>query len=245
MMSNKTKNLIYALIAILIVMATGTVGYTILEKLTLLDALYFTVVTMSSIGYGDIHPTTPESKIFTIFIILTGLTLLFYLVSALVSSFVEVSLWDVLKVRKMIERRKKMKDHVILCGYGDIGVLIAKGFGAENLVIVDKDEQKYNEIIQGEYVGVHGDSTHSAVLESAGVRDAKAMIIALDTDADAVYTILTAKELNPGIKVYVRANESGSSSKMRRAGADYVICLPAVGSNELLKAMGIKPINAC
>ncbi|MBN2014774.1 MAG: potassium channel family protein [Candidatus Altiarchaeota archaeon] len=239
-MRTKTKNLFYAVILIFLVVVVGTIGYTQLEGLNLVDALYFTIVTVSSVGYGDIKPSTPESKIFTIFLILTGLILLFYLVSALVSSLVEVSLLDILRFRRIRERLRKMKNHVILCGYGDVGTLIAEGLGTKGVVVIDKDEEKFNEIIRKEFVGVHGDSTNPQTLEAAGIKDAKSIVIALDSDPDAVYTILTAKELNPDIEIYVRANEKGSSSKMKRAGANYVICLPAVGSTELLKAMDLK-----
>ncbi len=209
-----------------------------LEKLEFLDALYFTIVTISSVGYGDIQPSpTAESRIFTIFLILIGLSLFFYLVGSIVSSLIEVSLLDIFKFRRITERLKKMKNHVILCGYGDVGTLVAEGLGKKDVIIIDKDKEKFDEIIKREFVGILGDSTHPSTLESAGIKDAKAIVIALNSDPAAVYTILTAKELNPDIEVYVRANEKGSTSKMKRAGADYVICLPAVGSVEILKAM--------
>jgi voltage-gated potassium channel len=234
----QTKNLLFALILISLVIAIGTLGYMSLERLDFLDALYFTVVTISSVGYGDIQPSSAESRVFTIFLILIGLSLLFYLMSLFVSSLVEVSLLDILKFRRITRMLKKMKNHVILCGYGDFGAFVADGLSSRELVIIDRDKEKFDEVIKKEFVGVHGDSTNPAMLESAGIRDAKAIVIALDSDPAAVYTILTAKELNHDVKVYVRANEKGSASKMKRAGADYVICLPAVGGTEILKAMG-------
>jgi len=214
-----------------------------LENLEFLDALYFTIVTISSVGYGDIQPSSPESRIFTMFLILIGLSLLFYLISVLVSNLIEVSLLDIFKFRRITRMLKKMKNHVILCGYGDVGTLVAEGLGKRDVVIIDKDREKFDEIIEREFVGIHGDSTHPSTLESAGIKDAKAIVIALDSDPAAVYTILTAKELNPDIEVYVRANEKGSGNKMKRAGANYVICLPGVGSVEILKAMGMKKSN--
>jgi voltage-gated potassium channel len=245
-METKTKNIAYGLILLTAIVAAGTAGSMYLEGLSLLDAFYYSVVTIASVGYGDITPKTAEGKIFAIFLIMSGLTLVFYLVSALVSGLVEGSIIDILRLRRTSDRLKKMKNHTILCGYGDVGTMVAEGLGSSGLVIVDKDGEKVEEIIRVEFVSVHGDATHPATLEAAGIKDAKAIIIALDSDPDAVYTILTAKELNPKIAIYVRANEKGASNKMKRAGADYVICLPAVGSNEILKAMGAKPAkNPC
>ncbi len=238
-MKAQTKNLILALILIFLVVSVGTLGYMRLENLSFLDSLYFTVVTISSVGYGDIQPSSPESRVFTIFLILVGLSLFFYLISVLVSNLVEVSLLDILKFRRMNSMLKKMKNHVILCGYGDVGTLVAEGLGNRDVVIIDRDKGKFDEIIEKGFVGIHGDSTHPSTLRSAGIEDAKAIVIALDSDPAAVYTILTAKELNADIEVYARANEKGSTSKMKRAGANYVICLPAVGSVEILKAMGM------
>ncbi len=240
MMRTETKNLLYAVILIFILILVGTVEYMLLEDIGLLDALYFTIVTISSVGSCDVLPSSAESKIFTMFLILTGLTLLFYLVSALVRNLVEVSLPDIFLFRKITNRLKKMKNHVILCGYGDVGTLIADSLGNKSVVVIEKDEEKFNKIIKKDFVGVHGDSTDPAILESARISEAKAIVIALDSDPDSVYTILTAKELNQGIAIYVRANEKASGSKMKRAGANYVICLPALGSRELLKAMEVK-----
>lgn len=235
------KNIVYSLVGIVLVIAIGTLGYTSLENLSPIDAVYFTIVTISSVGYGDFYPKTPEGKIFTVFIILTGLLLLFYLISALVSSLVEVGLSDILRLRKIEDELKKMKNHTILCGYGDVGTLMAENLGKENLVIIEKNEERYHQILEDGYIGIHGNSTQTKTLEAAGIKKAKSIVIALNSDADAVYTILAAKEQNPEIKVYVRANEADSEKKMKLAGADYVICLPVAGSNELLKAMGIKP----
>jgi voltage-gated potassium channel len=236
-MKVKTKNLMLSVFLIFLVISMGTLGYMTLENLGFIDALYFTIVTISSVGYGDIQPSTPESRIFTMFLILIGLSLLFYLISVLVSNLVEVSLLDILRFRRITRRLRKMKNHVILCGYGDVGTLVAEGLGKKDVIVIDRDEEKFNEIIGREFIGVHGDTTHPTTLEAAEIKKAKAIVIALDSDPAAVYTILTAKELNPDIDVYVRANEKGSASKMRRAGANYVICLPAVGSMEILKAM--------
>ncbi len=171
--------------------------------------------------------------------------MLFYIVSAAVSNLVELSLADILKQRRVSEKLKKMKDHIILCGYGDVGALFADGVGKKGIVIIDKKEDKFNDIIKNEFVGIHGDSTSTQVLEDAGIKNAKILVIALDSDPDAVYTILTAKEINPKIEIYTRANERESRMKMKRAGANYVICLPAIGSYELLKAIGLKGSAKC
>jgi len=230
------RNIIISILLILGIILIGSIGYMKLENLNFLDALYFTIVTVSSVGYGDIYPKTEESKIFSIFIILVGVSSLFYLGASIISTIVEGKITSFI-IWHSLAKIRKMKNHVILCGYGDVGSLVAKGLDRGDVVIIERDKEKYEELTGRGYFGIHGDSTHTETLRNANIEEARALIIALNSDADAIYTILSAKELNPEIKVYVRANESDSLRKMKRAGANYVICLPAIGSREILNAL--------
>ncbi len=229
--------LISAFLLVFSTIAIGTAGYMWLEGFSPLDSVYFTVITITSVGFGDLHPTTESSKIFTIALVLIGMFSLFYLISELISFFLESRIIDTVFLGRIKRSIRKMRNHIILCGYGNVGSLIADSLGMRNVVVIDRDETKLNEARDKGFNTTPGDSTNSETLKNANIDNAKAIIVALNSDPDAVYTILAAKELNRDIEVYARSNEKGSLNKMKRAGANYVICLPGVGSDAILKAM--------
>lgn len=229
------KHLFIAILFILIVIAIGTVGYMRFENLKPFDALYFTIVTLSTIGYGDIYPTTHDAKVFTIFFIPLGVSAFLYTFSAISMAIFEGRLLEVLKLEQAKEEIKKMKDHIILCGYGDVGEYIAKNL--KSVVVIESREDRYSELVESGLLGIHGDSTITETLKEAGIERAKAIIIALNEDPKTVFTTLIAKELNPSIKIYARANKKESVNKIRLAGADYVICIPEIGGREFIRAL--------
>ncbi len=227
-------HLFIAVSVIILLIASGTIGYSRLENLSPLDALYHTVITVTTLGYSDIA-TRNETKVFTMVLVLLGVASFYYLAGAIAETLIAGRLFEVLKLRRMEDVIEKAKDHVILCGYGDVGSLLAEKL--EDVVVIEKKDGRFDAAVKKGLACVKGDSTNPETLELAGVKKAKAMIIALDSDPEVVYTILTAKEANPGIKVYARANETTSVNKMKKAGANYVICLPEVGSRDLLNAL--------
>jgi len=226
---------IFISVAIIVALIlSGTVGYMLLESLTPLDALYHTVITIATVGYSDIA-TKNETRIFTIILILMSVASFYYFAGAIAETLIAGRLFEVLKLKRLEDALEQAHDHVILCGYGDVGTLLADRI--EEVVVVEKNDVRFNELLKKRLLCVKGDSTSPETLESAGIKRARAMIVALDSDPEIVYTILTAKEINPGIKIYARANETMSVNKMKKAGADYVICLPEVGSRDLLNAL--------
>jgi len=229
------KNLILALIVAFLVIAIGMVGYINLIGLDPLDALYFTVVTLGSVGYGDIHPETNEAKIFTIFFVLIGVSVFLYAFGVVISMLFEGTIIEVFRMEHIKEKLSKLRNHIILCGYGDVGKAIVKKISP--MVIIDKDERKIMDLLSEGILATTGNSTQPETLLKAGVDKAKSIIIAVGSDPDVLFTILTAKDLNPEIKVYARANHKESVSKMKRVGADYVVCLPEIGGRELTKAL--------
>jgi len=230
------KHLVRAVLCITVVAAVGTVGYSHFENLSAFDALYFTVVTLSTIGYGDIHPTTHESRMFTIFFIPLGVSAFLYTFSAVAMTIFEGRLMEVLKLEQAKDRIKRMRNHVVLCGYGEVGEYVTKNL--KDVVVIETDEGRFEELLRDGLLGVNGDSTDPEVLREAGVERAKAVIVALNEDPKVVFTILTVKEMNPQAKVYARANRRDAASKIKAAGADYVVCLPEIGGRELINAVG-------
>ena len=149
------KRLLLAFALITVVILTGTIGYIILEKLNPLEAFYYTVITISTVGYEDIA-TSQYTKIFTIILILLGVAAFFYFFGIIVEILIEGRLFEVLKLRKIKEKLNKVNEHVILCGYGDVGALVAEKI--KNLVIVEENENRFNELVENGFLGVHGDS---------------------------------------------------------------------------------------
>ncbi len=229
------RPLTVAIAIILLILATGTVVFMKLENLSPLDALYFSTVTLGTVGYGDLSPTKPESRAFAIVFIIFGVSVFMYTFGIVISIVFEGKLIEVFKMERATEKINKLRDHVVLCGYGDFGVRVAEKVSP--IVVVEKDEANFSRIIERGLLGVNGDSTQKDVLSNAGVERAKAMIIALNSDPDVVFTMLSAKELNPKIRIYARANRKDSVDKMKWAGADYVVCLTEIGSQELIKAL--------
>jgi voltage-gated potassium channel len=213
---------------------SGTVGFMLLESLTPLDALYHTVITIATVGFSDVA-TKDETRVFTIILILMSVASFYYFAGAIAETLIAGRLFEVLKLKRLEDALEQVQDHVILCGYGDVGTLLAEKIDV--VVVVEKNDARFAELLKKKLLCVKGDSTSPETLESAGIKRAKAMIVALDSDPEIVYTILTAKEINSHIKIYARANETMSVNKMKKAGADYVICLPEVGSRDLLNAL--------
>jgi voltage-gated potassium channel len=226
------KRLFYAFFSVFIIVIFGTVSYGHLMDLKPLDAAYFTVITLLSIGYGDISPTSDSAKLFTIGFVVVGILVGVYSFSIIVSMFFEGNVIKILRREYEMEKILEKEGHIILCGYGDVGETLAEKI---NPVVIDKDEAKMNILRERGVLAFVGDSTRPETLVKAGIEKAKAIIIALDSDPDVLYTILTAKELNPKITVYARANHKESVHKMQRVGADKIICLPEIGANEFLK----------
>ena len=228
-------HLFIALAILSILILAGTVGYISLQGLSPFEALYHTVVTISTVGFQDLPDATTETRLLTMGLILAGVITLYYLAGAIVEAIISGRLFEVFKLGAIETNLGKMRNHVILCGYGDVGALIAEK--VKDVVVIEREDSKYGELVKKNFLAVKGDSTHSETLRTAGVERAASMVIALDSDPEVVYTILTAKEMNPDLKVYARANEVTSVKKMKKAGANYVICLPEVGSRDLLNAL--------
>lgn len=222
---------------IILMILAGSAGYMFLEGLSFIDALYHTVISITTVGYSDIQTSKEPTRIFTIVLILLGVASFYYFAGAIAETLIAGRLFEVIKMKRIEEGLGRVAGHVILCGYGDVGMLVAGKMRGRDVVVVEKKEDKIKDISSTGLLYVRGDSTSPQTLSAAGIGRACAMIIALDSDPEVVYTILTAKELNPGIRIFARANELNSINKMKKAGANYVICLPEVGSRDLLNAL--------
>jgi len=226
-------------LVVFIFVAFGTVGYMTIEGWNFLDSFYQTIITVSTVGFGEQHPLGPGGKIITIILILFAISLLGYFFSQAVTIMVEGRLNAVLRGRKMERKISRLKDHFIVCGCGKMGSQVAFEFSqaAVPFVVMDINAEAFN---HSEYEGmlwIVGDARRDEDLERCGIAKAKGLISVLSEDQDNVYTVLTARGLNHDFRIVTRANEYESEKKLMRAGADHVIAPFKIGGSRIASVM--------
>ena len=202
----------------------GSLGYVLIEGWSFFDALYMTVTTLTTVGYGEIHPMDQAGRAYTMVLILAGVGVMLYIVGALARVVVEGEIQAALGKRKIRRRVQKLKDHYIICGYGRLGKIIARQLSNAGipLVVVENDPEVIAKVEAQGYSFVAGDATQEEVLLEAGIERAKGLVAVLHSDAGNVYITLTARSLNPRLFIVARGEEPGSQQKLLRAGADKV-----------------------
>jgi voltage-gated potassium channel len=213
-------------LSLLVILALGTVGYKVLEGWDLLDSLYMTVITLTTVGFSEVHPfVRQETRVFTILLILSGVGLVLYSLGAFTQSLVEGQVRDLLGRGSVRRKIQSLSEHCIVCGFGRIGQSICQELSVAQVpfVVVEKDQSQLQKIEQEGFLGILGDATSEEVLTEAGIERAKALIPAASTDADNVYITLTARGLNPRLTIVARAAEPGAERKLLWAGADRVV----------------------
>lgn len=234
----KNKLKVSALLCILVILI-GTVGYSYLEEWSLLESLYMTVITVSTIGYGEIKPLDPAGRIFTLFLIIFGVGNVAYLVGQLTRAMVEGSLQKILGRRKLETLIKKMRDHYVLCGYGRIGRMIANEISAKNLpvLVIENNPTILDQLEKDGRIYIRGDASDDDNLIAAGISKAVGLISAVSSDADNLYIVLSARGLNPDLFILSRASEEKSIRKLKGAGADQVISPYLIGARKMAQTI--------
>ncbi|HBG48235.1 MAG TPA: potassium channel protein [Cyanobacteria bacterium UBA9971] len=236
----------YLILRLLIILSTlmtvGTVGYLLIEKLSFLDALFMSVQTLTTVGYGTIKPLSDAGKIFTIIYILFGVILFLYIAAEFANSVVNVNLQKILGRKKMENKLKNLKNHLILCGYGRTGLEIASQLKNNKLhyVVIDKDLSLEETALEEEFLFIPGDATDDHILQRAGIERARGIFCALNDDVDNLYLTLSAKNLNQDLKIVTRCVKASNEPKFRKAGATTII-LPYEISGKRMVSSIIKP----
>ncbi|MCA0435376.1 MAG: NAD-binding protein [Austwickia sp.] len=229
---NSLRRITTAVGALLIVTVFGTIGYLMLG-FTLIEALYQTVTTVATVGFREVRPLTTAGELFTITLIVLGVGTCLYNLTVLLEALTEGDLRDYLERRHMDKRIAAKSGHVIVCGYGRVGRAAVEQLRAtgERMVIVDSDPAKLVGI--GDVPYVVGDVTNDDILREAGIDRARALIAALETDADSVYVVLSARALRPDLVIVARARTADSKTKMVLAGADRAVNPQGIGGRRL------------
>ena len=233
------RTLSIALTMFLIAVAIGIIGYMqINEAYNFVDALYMTVITITTVGFTEVHPLSDAGKIFTVILILISFGIFGYLISAITRFILDGVFRRNLKDYKVNRKIEKLKNHVIVCGYGRNGRQAALELAEhkENVVIIDKSDAVIEQIRENpELIYIQGDAHQEEILEAANIKHAKALITAIPNDAENVYVALTARELNPKLRIISRSSSMQSYSKLKRAGADNVIMPNRIGGQRMAK----------
>ena len=231
----------------LIILATatiilGVVGYMCLEKWSFLDALYMTVITLTTVGFSEIHPLSPQGKVFTVFLITSGVGTFTYGALSFSKLLIEGEFRVVLEKRRWERKMKKLKDHVILCGFGRLGEKVSEGLYQKHMpfVVIESNSERIEALKEKNYLHIQADSSEEEILEKAQVKEARTLIAVLGSDADNLFVTLTARELNPKIYIVARVEDPHTMRKLYKAGANRVISPYDVGASMLLHA-ALKP----
>jgi len=230
------RNIIQWSAILIIFIFLGSLGYVWIEDWSYFDALWMTVITLTTVGYSEVRPLTQAGRVYSMFLMLAGIGIMFYIITGLAKLIVEGEIRRALGKRKLQRTIKKLHDHYIICGYGRIGEIIARQLKERRIpfvvvenqpdLVLDLEDQGYNILV--------GDATKEEVLLEAGIERAKGLIAVVSSDAN---NVLTARSLNPKIFIVARAAEPGSRQKLLRAGADRVESPYELGGRKMAQAI--------
>lgn len=221
---NALRNLriLFGMLALL--MIVGIVGYHFIEGWSWFDGLYMVLTTFTTIGYSEVHPLSTAGRVFNIFLIVVGVALVFLIIGALTQALIEFEFNQFFGRRRMQREISRLSGHYIICGAGRVGRSVARELGRKPapFVVIEANQDKINKY-QNDWLMIQGDATQEGVLRAARIEDAVGLVAATTTDATNTYIILTARSLNPKLKIIARASEEGAEKHMRTAGADSVM----------------------
>ena len=223
------------------IIVVAIVGYRI-AGWSWIDAMYMVVITVSTVGYRELGPMTPGLKVFTMVVIVVGMSAAAYTLGAIVQMLAEGEIERALGLVRMTREIRRLKDHVIICGLGRMGRMLAQDLQQEKrpFVVVDRDAQRIAEATEGGWLAVHGDATEEDVLQDAGIQRARTVVTALPSDAANVFITLTSRNMNPTLQIISRGESPSTCKKLQQAGATRVVMPAAIGAQRIA-AMIMRP----
>jgi len=236
------KELMAGALALAGIFLIGTLWYSLVEGWRWEDAAYMTVITLATVGYGETHPLGSRGRLFTIALILMGVVNLTYIVNRFTAAVIEGYFLEGIRLRQQRRLMESLSEHYIICGFSRTGRQIAKEFQAEavSFVIIDSELESVQKAQEIGYIVFQGDATLDDTLLKVGVTKAICIVAALPSDAENLYTVLSAKTLNPGIRAIARASTEEAVQKLQRGGADAVIS-PYITGGKRMAAAALRP----
>jgi voltage-gated potassium channel len=232
---NDGQQLIRAGTIIVAVMLLGTLGYMLIEGWGVLDSIYMTVTTMATVGFGEVHPLSPNGRLFTIGLIFLGVGGALYLLTAMMQFVFEGHLGRNLERRRMERRIEQLRDHFLLCGFGRVGRQVARDFEGTGVpfVIIDVNQRSLDAAAEEGYLCVRGDAADDETLRRAGIDRARGLVTCVNSDADNIFVTLSARALRSDLFIVARGNNDDAAPKLRRAGADRVVSPYSIGGRQM------------
>lgn len=228
-------------VALLLLLTFGTAGYMLIEGWTLFDSLYMTVITVATVGFGEIHPLSTGGRVFTMILTIVGVGAAFYILTTIFQTTMEGE-FGIFRRRRMEARIKKISNHFILCGYGRVGEAIANTLKQQKaeFVVIDHSLNSYTRAVQQDCLTIMDDATNHDVLLRAGIERASSLITAFGDDAYNTYAVLTARELNPRLIIIARASNDDATKRLKQAGATHVILPELIGGQQMAR-LALRP----
>ncbi len=220
----------------------GSTGYKLIEGWPWVDAFYMSIITVTTVGFGEIHPLTQGGRLFTAVLILLGVGVITYAFSALTNYVVAGELQGVLEKRRMTRQIKSIQGHYIVCGFGRVGHQVCAELKREGrpLIVIDNDETSIGRAKAQGYLVVMGNAGNDQVLQEAGIEQAAGLVAVVDSDAANLMVVLSARALNPTLYIVARANLEDTQPKLLQAGADRVISPYSLGGRRIAQML-IRP----
>jgi voltage-gated potassium channel len=222
---------VVAVVLLSTIVLTGTAGYMLIEGWPAWDALYMTIISLTTVGYREVHPLSRAGEAFTMCLLVGGVGTVLYSFTLIGARVIEGTLHNPWERRRVTNMLKQLENHFIVCGYGRIGSIIVEEFTRQHVphVVIERDPERLRTLTEAGHLVVEGDASSEEVLGKAGVARARGLIAAVSTDAENVYTILSARLMQPTLYIIGRAESDESARKIKRAGADRVISPYQIG----------------
>ncbi len=236
---DRTTYLVIGIIVFVLMLVGGTIGYMVIEGWSFTDAVYMTIITLSTVGYGEVQRLSPTGRIFTIVVIILGVGFVFYLAGSIIQFMVEGRIREILGRRKLEKKIRGQKGHYIICGYGRVGSSICEALGSKpiGIVVIERDPAMVAKLNERNILHVAGEATDEENLIKANVQHARGLIASLKTESDNVYVTLSARQLNPDLFIMARAGEERSEKKLLAAGANKVVCPYRMGAHRMAQTI--------
>jgi voltage-gated potassium channel len=229
------RQLTLAILVLGIVVAAGTFGYVAIEGWSAWDAFYMTVISVTTVGYREVHELSRAGEVFTVGLLITGVGSAFYALTLVAAGIIDSRMHPRVRERRRARMIDQLTGHFILCGAGRIGLVIADEFRRQQVsfVVIDRDPDAVQAVLQRGDLAVEADASREDILARVHIDTARGLIAALGSDAENVYTILTARGLRPDLFIIARADSDDAKQKIMRAGADRVISPYQIGGTQM------------
>ncbi|MEO7971119.1 MAG: potassium channel protein [bacterium] len=238
-LTGNDRRILFALLAVMVAMGCGAIGFHLIEGWSILDSLYAAAQTVTTVGYGDVTPTTQNGRLFAMVFMLAGVGVVLYALTATVHAIVQSELVATFGDRRQSKKMSKLRNHFIVCGAGRVGSHLVRSLlnGNEPFVVIERDPQRVADLTALGVTVLVGDATLEETLRAAGVEVARGLASCLPDDADNVYVVLTARDLNSNLHIVARAAEEQAEAKLIRAGANRVVAPTIIGGHRMAMAL--------